>query len=101
MVGGKTNACHLSRFAFPKGFSISHNPHHWSNEVETVKLIDDIINPYVVQKRSELGLPSTQKALMVWDVFKGQVTNTVKSRLDALNILLVPVLVNMTLFLTP
>ena len=26
---------------------------HWSNETETLKLIDEVINPYVVKKRAE------------------------------------------------
>ena len=28
-------------FVFPKGFSVTQNPKHWSNEAETLKLIDE------------------------------------------------------------
>lgn len=45
IYGGKTNACHPQGFVFPKGFSISHNPSHWSNEQETLRLINEIVNP--------------------------------------------------------
>ena len=37
-----------SCFVFPKGFSVTQNPKHWSNELETLKLIDEVINPYVI-----------------------------------------------------
>lgn len=68
IYGGKTNASHPRGFDFPNGFCIPHNPRHWS---ETLKLIDAVLAPYTVGKRRELGLPTTQKGLMVWDVFQG------------------------------
>ena len=43
------------------------------NETETVNLIEQVINPYITDKRKELGLPADQKALLTWDVFRGQV----------------------------
>ena len=57
------------------------NPKHWSNEQETLKLIDKVIQPYIVKKRAESKVPETQKALVIWDVFKGQMTETVKQKL--------------------
>ena len=70
---------------------------------ETLKLIKEVINPYVVQTRKELNLPSTQRALIIilWDVFKGQMTDKVKSTLESLCIDLVPVPANMTHFFQP
>ncbi len=47
IYAGKTKASLPRGFVFPKGFSLSQNPQHWSNETETLKLIDEIINPYV------------------------------------------------------
>ena len=91
IYGGKTKASLPRGFVFPKGFSLSQNPKHWSNEAETLKLIDEIINPYIVNKRKELKLTSTQKALVIWDVFKGQMTDAVQSKLASLSIELVPV----------
>ena len=79
IYAGKTKASLPRGFVFPKGFSLSQNPQHWSNETETLKLTDEIINPYVINKRKELGLASTQKALVIWDVFKGQMTDAVKT----------------------
>ena len=30
-------------FKFPTGFCLTQNPKHWSNEVETIKLIDNLL----------------------------------------------------------
>jgi hypothetical protein len=48
-----------------------------------------------------LELPDTQKAFVVWDVFKGQMTDKVKDKLKGLNIELVLVPANMTHFFQP
>lgn len=101
IYGGKTKASLLRGFKFPKGFCLTQNPKHWSNEQETMKLIKEIINPYVVKTRNRLGLSETQWALVVWDVFKGQVTDKVKQMLTSLHIELVTVPANMTHFFQP
>lgn len=101
IYGGKTNRSQPRGFVFPKGFCVSQNPKHWSNEEETLKLVNEIINPYIIQTREKLKLPPTQKALIIWDVFKGQMTDRVKNELGSLNIDLVPVPANMTHFFQP
>ena len=80
-------------FKFPSGFCVTQNPKHWSSEIES---LDEIISPYVTKK-----LPVDQKALLVWDVFRGQMTGKVKERLDELNIECVYVPANMTHFFQP
>lgn len=62
---GKTKARQPRNFSFPTGFSITQNPKHWSNEVETLKLIDKITVPYIVKMRDELKLAKDQKALLL------------------------------------
>ena len=48
---GKTTAGQPRGFKFPKGFAISQNPKHYSNEHENLTLIDKVIAPYsIVQK---------------------------------------------------
>ena len=42
---GKTTASQPRGFKFPKGFTISQNPKHYSNEHETLTLIDKVIAP--------------------------------------------------------
>ena len=98
IYGGKTKASQPRGIDFPHEFSVTQNPKHWSNEKETLKLLDQVINPYVVKKRAELKLLENQKALVIWDVFKGQMTETVKQKLESLHIQLVTVPANMTHF---
>ena len=57
------------------GFCISYNETHWSNEAETLRLLDDVIKPYVENARSALDLP-IHKALLTWDAFKAQSMDT-------------------------
>ena len=86
IYGGKTKACLPCGFEFPKGFWLTQNPKHWSNEQETMKLIKEIINPYVVKTRNRLELPETQRALVVWDVFKGQARPSEAGQLGGLSL---------------
>ena len=51
--------------AVPTRILCKQNPTHWSNEEETLKLVREIINPYIIKKRIELKLPETQKALVI------------------------------------
>ena len=101
IYSGKTKASQPRNFVFPNGFCVTQNEKHWSNEEETLKLIKEIINPYVVRTRKALNLPDTQKALIIWDVFKGQMTDRVQNRLKSLSLELVPVPANMTHFFQP
>ena len=48
-----------------------------------------------------MHLPEDQKALMVWDIFWGQMTERVKDKLASANVMLVPVPANMTHFFQP
>ena len=97
IYGGKTDHSQPRGVIFPKRFHITQNEKHWSNETETVNFIEQVINPYVTDKRKELGLPAEQKALG-WDVFRGQTTDHIAQILDSLNIKVVKVPANMTYF---
>ena len=66
---GKTNACH-PLVNFPAGWSIT----HWSNESTMKECIENILVPYLVAKREELGLQPTHPAPVLFDVFRGQCT---------------------------
>ena len=98
IYSGKTKASLPCSIQFPEGFSLAYNQEHWSNEATTIKLIDEIVHPYLVKKRKELKLVPTHKALMIWDMFKGQMTDTVKRRMESLCIELIAVPANMTHF---
>ena len=98
---GKTDRSQPRGVVFPKGFHVTQNEKHWSNETETVNFIEQVIDPYVIDKRKELGLPADQKPLLTWDVFRGQTTDHVAQILDSLNIKVVKVPANMTHFFQP
>ena len=94
-------ACHSHGVRFPAGFLVSQNVKHWSNEEESLKIIDTVIHLYVVKKCAEAGLLEDQKAFVVWDVIKVQMTDKVKDKLATLNFELVAVPANMTHFFQP
>ena len=74
---GKTIRCHPQGVVFPEGFNITHTPNHWNNEEKSIELLEDIVFPYLSRKRAELNLPDDQKALLIFDIFKGQKTQRI------------------------
>ena len=97
---GKT-AHSLPSVEFPNGFCLSHNPKHWSNEVETINLLESAVDPYFCQVREELGLQNDQKAPILWDAFKAQSTDKVAKELERVNIVHVMVPKDLTHLLQP
>ena len=94
IYGEKTNQS-LPKFEFPIGFSLYANSKHYSNTAESIKLIKEIIIPYIENQRVLLKLPKTQPSLVIIDVFQGQMTEDVSTVLKDNNILLVQVPANM------
>ena len=94
IYGGKTLKS-LPNFEFPDSFSLSVNPKHFSNNQESIKVVTEIVVPYVENQCKELQKPD-QAALFILDVFRSQVTENVTSFLQKHNILLVLVPNNMT-----
>ena len=94
IYGGKTQQS-LPKVNVPKEFSLSVNEKHFSNTQESLKFIEDIINPYVKEERQRLGRNSNQMALLIIDVFRGQITEPVFNILKEYNICLVKVPANM------
>ena len=70
---GKTDKCHPT-IKFPDGFDITHSSNYWSNEEAVISHLTKIVFPYIQRKRKELLLPNNTKALLIFDVFKGQTT---------------------------
>ena len=95
IYGGKTKKS-LPRFKFPASFSLSVNPTHYSNEIEAMKYLREIIIPYVEMIRTTKKLKADQKALLIFDVFRGQVTEGVLSFIDLNDMVYAKVPNNMT-----
>ena len=100
IYSGKTTKS-LPRVEFPSSFSLSVNEKHYSNETESIKVLEEIVIPYVIKERRSLLLPSSQPALLIMDVFKGQMTDRVVSTLQHNNIILITVPANLTYLFQP
>ena len=96
---GKRTRC-FPQVKFPESFCLSFNEKHWDNEKKGLKMIEDIIVPYVTKEREKL-CSHNQTALLIMDVFKGQLTNAALKKLEEHNILLTRVQGNMTHLFQP
>ena len=67
---GKTERCHPA-YSFPPDFDIFHTPNHWANTETTLRLISNIIVPYVAAVREKMELSKDQPAIVIFDAFKG------------------------------
>ena len=92
---GKT-AQSLPKLKFPESFSLSANPKHFSNTTESLKLLDEIIIPYDKSERERLKLEPSQLALLILDIFSGQMTTPVMDKLAENHIKYVKVPTKMT-----
>ena len=81
-------------------FSLSINESHYSNENEAFRFIEEIILPYIRKEREKLGCLN-QKALLIFDVFRGQNTDKILKVLKDNNILATKVPPNMTHLFQP
>ena len=54
----------LPTVEFPDGFYLSYNEKHWSNEKETVRLIEQVLLPYIKKFEEEKCLQNDQKSLL-------------------------------------
>ena len=97
---GKTQRS-FPRVNVPPSFSLSGNWKHFSNTQESLKLLDEIIIPYVEKEREALNLDKNQPALLIIDVFSGQVTKPVIDKMTENSIKLVKVSANMTRLFQP
>ena len=99
IYGGKTKQS-LPRYKFPESVSLSVNPKHFSNTEESIKIINKIVVPYVENEREKLG-DKSQPALLILDVFRGQMASEVTTLLQENNIFFLTVPNNMTHLFQP
>ena len=78
---------------FPNSLTLSANGIHSSNEQECLKLLDDVIIPYVKKEKEKLELPKQTALiiLIIMNVFKGKMTTSVLQNVASNNIQLVKV----------
>ena len=97
---GKTKQS-LPKYTFPKDFEVIFNEKHWANESTAISFIENIIVPYVNDEKVLLGLPEAQKTLLVYDFFKGHLTEKVNEIMALKNIVHELVPANMTNLFQP
>ena len=95
LIYGVKTSKSFPRVKSPDSFTRSPNEKHYSYEQESLKLLDDVIIPYVEMEREKLEL-QTKAALTIMDVFKGQMTTPVLQKIASNNIQLVKVPPNLT-----
>jgi hypothetical protein len=98
---GKTARSRPDPRTLPAGFLLSGNENHWSNAEETIKLLTNGIKPYVTEMINRLKLPPHQKALVIWDDFRGHTAASVQRLLPTLNIVTADIPKNLTHLLSP
>ena len=96
IYAGKTDLCHPKNVKFPKGFRVTHTENHWSNETVHMEYLKKNIFPYIENIRKSLSVRKDQKALLIFDVFKGQTTGAVPQLLKENHCLSVKVPANYT-----
>ena len=89
------------RVNFPPSFLLSANMKHCSNKQESMKVLDEIIKPYVEKERDMLNLDEKQPTPLITDVFSGQMTKPVIDKMAENYIKLVKVPANMTRIFQP
>ena len=95
IYGGKTRKS-IPAVKFSRGYVLSANSKHYSNKEETLKHLKEVIVSHNQNERKTLWLDADYPALLIMDVFKGQMTPDVLNMLKANNIFLTKVPTNMT-----
>ena len=93
---GTISKCLPKNVKFPGDGHIMCTQNHWSNEAMMIDFLAKIVVPYVNGKCEELKLSNDHPALAIFDVFKGQCTESVFKMLEENNILYVIVPSNCT-----
>ncbi|KAJ8313477.1 LOW QUALITY PROTEIN: hypothetical protein KUTeg_008970, partial [Tegillarca granosa] len=86
IYGGKTDMCH-PKFSFPSSFDITHSENHWANAETMAEYINKIIVPYIDSVKDEKDFSIRQKSLVIFDCFRGQITDEFLSLLNKESIL--------------
>ena len=100
LYAGTTERCHPA-YAFPPTFDIWHTPNHWANTQTTIRLINNVVLPYVATVRERIELPTDYPAIVIFDAFKGHKGPEIDTLLRENHLLPVPVPNNCTDRLQP
>ena len=93
---GTTDCCLPKGVEFPDDWNVTYTANHWSNESKATQHLQMVLFPYVEKRKVEFKLPEDQKAMLIFDVFKGQITDKVTKFIKENNCLIAHVPNNMT-----
>ena len=92
---GTTDSCLPKGVEFPNDWNVTYTANHWSNESKAIQHLQMVVFPYVEKRKVELKLAEDQKAMLIFDVFKGQITDKVNKFIKENNYVIVHVPNNM------
>ena len=85
---GKTEACHPV-YDFPLAWNITHSDNHWANKQTQLQYTKRVLLPHMKKTKKRLGLPESQQALCIFDVFRAQMSEDFLNDLKKHNISIV------------
>ena len=100
---GTTKRCHPT-YRFPNGWDIWHSSSHWSMEDTVNIFVENVLVPYIEKEKNKLTCRITttsQKSLLIYDVFAAHRVEPVLHNLEENNILVIFVPPNCTDSLQP
>ena len=97
---GTTPRC-LPAVPFPQDWHATFSSNHWANEDTMKAYVENILAPYICNKRRLLKLPDDYPALVIFDHFSGQMTDAFFQLLEENNLHRVMIPANCTDRLQP
>ena len=70
-----TDRCLPKGVEFPDDWNVTYTAKLSSNKSKAIQHLQMVLFPYVEKKKVELKLPEDQKAILIFDVFKDQITD--------------------------
>ena len=93
---GTTDRCLPKGVEFPDDWNVTYTTNHWSNESKATQLLQMVLFLYVEKRKFELKLSEDRKNMLIFDVFKDQITDKVAKFIEENNGVIVHVPNNLT-----
>ena len=71
---GTMDCCLPKGVEFINDWNVTNTANHWSNESKAMQYLL-VLFPYVEKRKVELKLPEDQISMLIFDAFKGQITD--------------------------
>ena len=81
---------------FPDDWNVIYTAKYWSNESKSIQRFQMVLFLYVEKRKFEFELPEDQKTMLIFDVFKGQITEKFSKFIEENNCVILHVPNNIT-----